>query len=276
MRLLVTIPTVFLGVTSFGQITLEHTYLQGSSMMLGYADPSRQFFMVNLEELGHTYVMVDRVNKVVNFYDLSHAPIGAISFAGGVVLNENVASDILYLSQHLFDLDDGVEFLYGNYYFDGSVVQGITQVFDDDGSVVFSANGAPLVKPNYHQQHFPIYATSQGTKLILSMANGDANVYSLAGTFTAGMTGVTQELTGFPFPNPTTSELYLPYTLPAGETNGIMEILGATGNIVRSLTVTNSESVLHLNTGTLASGTYLYRIRTASGILHGQRFLVAK
>lgn len=273
MRPILLFPIVLLGTPALGQITLEHTYEQGSSMMLGYSDPSRQFLMVNLEQRGHTYVIVDRVNRNLHFYDLDHNPSGSVSFASATVLNANVAVDILYISQHLFDLDDGVEFIHGNAWFDGAVVHASTQVIDDDGSIMFSADGSPLVKANFHQQQYPIYSTPQGTKLILSMPNGDANVYSLAGTFTAGVTGVVEELSAPPYPNPTTNDLYLPYTLPENEVSGTLEVLDALGNVVRSFNVNGTSKVLHIETGTLASGSYTYRILTASGPVHGLRFL---
>lgn len=264
---------LLIGVIANAQISLEQTYTQGSSMMLGYADPTRQFLMVNLEELGHTYVMVDRANRVVHTYGLDHAPIGAIPYTSTTVINASVPADILYISQHLFDLDDGVEFMYVNMYYNGSIVVGITQIVDDDGSIMFSSDGTPLIKPNYHLQQYPIYATPQGTKMILSMPNGDANVYSLTGEFSVGLAGMAEETSAFPFPNPASTGLHLPYALPPGSQTGTLEVLDLAGNVVHRYQVSSGSEFLYIPIDALSVGTYTYRILTASGAILGQRFV---
>ncbi len=264
---------ILTGVTANAQISLEQTYTQGSSMMLGYADPTRQFLMVNLEELGPTYVMVDRANQLVHTYGLDHSSLGVIPYSSTTVVNASVPEDILYISQHLFDLDDGIEFMYVNMYFTGSIVVGITQIVDDDGSVMFSSNGTPLIRPNYHLQQYPIYATPQGTKMILSMPNGDANVYSLAGEFSVGLAGMAEETSAFPYPNPASTGLHLPYALPPGSRTGTLEVLDLVGNVVGQYQVSSGSEFLYIPIDALSAGTYTYRILTANGAVSGQQFV---
>lgn len=264
---------ILTGVTANAQISLEQTYTQGSSMMLGYADPTRQFLMVNLEELGPTYVMVDRANQLVHTYGLDHSSLGVIPYSSTTVVNASVPEDILYISQHLFDLDDGIELMYVNMYFTGSIVVGITQIVDDDGSVMFSSNGIPLIRPNYHLQQYPIYATPQGTKMILSMPNGDANVYSLAGEFSVGLAGMAEETSAFPYPNPASTGLHLPYALPPGSRTGTLEVLDLVGNVVGQYQVSSGSEFLYIPIDALSAGTYTYRILTANGAVSGQQFV---
>lgn len=158
-------------------------------------------------------------------------------------------------------------------YFTGSIVVGITQIVDDDGSVMFSSNGTPLIRPNYHLQQYPIYATPQGTKMILSMPNGDANVYSLAGEFSVGLAGMAEETSAFPYPNPASTGLHLPYALPPGSRTGTLEVLDLVGNVVGQYQVSSGSEFLYIPIDALSAGTYTYRILTANGAVSGQQFV---
>lgn len=133
--------------------------------------------MVDLEASGMSYVEVDRANKEIKLYHLDHSLFKTVSYAN-VPLPANPITTVylMYISEHLFDQDDGLEFMY----LDPTPGTYLTQVYNEDGSLLLDEPGSqPLVLATVHNQQYPIYNTDQGTKLILSHTDGTARVYSL-------------------------------------------------------------------------------------------------
>src|SRR6185295_10623576 len=199
----------FLSLHAFAQITLEQTY-DSAGIYSDYYSPS-ELYVVNLEVDNDKYVVIDRIQKSVRLYNMNHTLWKTISFASAIdlVVDYNFQA-ILYISQHLFDLDDEIEFLYVDQYTLMSTC--VTQVINEDGSILFTANNqGPWVRVTAPQQQLPIYNTSAGTKMILSGADGydiNAYVYSLGGTLTTGLityhnTGQGELNISLPYPNPT-------------------------------------------------------------------------
>ena len=90
---------------------------------------------------------------------MNHTLQKTISFAGFPSLGSSI--NILCISENLFDMDSGIEFMYtgptgaDSYY---------TGIYNEDGSLIFSDTGAPIVKINTPLQQYPIYNTEYGTK----------------------------------------------------------------------------------------------------------------
>jgi hypothetical protein len=224
--------------------------------------------MVKLEVDNEKYVIIDRAAKTVNFYNLDHTFWKSVSFALATDLNPNhIVCDILYISQHLFDKDDEIEFMYVDQYFNMVTHYFITQIINEDGALLFSENGAPLIKINFQQQQLPIYNTSLGTKLILSMTNGDANVYSLDGYLSASILNNTSDefMLGVGYPNPSTESMTIPYSLPDNELNGTIKIYDSEGREVRSVSVNRNSTNITLPVNELGSGIYYYQLWTSKG-----------
>ena len=165
------------------QITLSCTHDSASTYnIFGTYAEMNQLLMIKFEISGERYVKVNRCGKVIEIYNLNHSLVKTISLTG-VTLANGVVGDILYLSETLFDTDPAIEFMYtvggGNYY--------ITNIYKENGSLIFSDTGSVMVYPNYEMQQYPIYNTSQGTIMILSYLNGQAKVFSLAGTLSANI-----------------------------------------------------------------------------------------
>jgi hypothetical protein len=266
-----------LAVNAKGQITLEHTYTSAGSLI---AFPNyQQLYITKLEVDGEKYVFVDRANKEVKFYNFNHTLWKTISYAGTIDLNSGSNTrDILYISQHLFDTDDEIEFLYDD--IDGLIA--VTQIVNEDGSILFTENDAgPWVKINFPQPQLPIYNTSSGTKMILSLGNGDANVYSLAGTLSSGIVAnpnseFNQLRTSFAYPNPTNSSTKIDYTLPNGITKGEIVFYDTQGKEVKRFNVDNTFNSLLVSTEDLQSGTYYYSLQTRQGVSGAKKLVTVK
>lgn len=263
--LLLTAAALHLQLPVKAQIELEHTYPDGGINLTG-----NQLFLLELEVSGWKYVLVDRQQDLVSFYHLDHSFWKSISYDMVTVLNTFPTSgEVFYISEHLFDLDDDIEFLYMDYYPQTEPIT-VTQIVDEGtGGLIFNVeNQAPWVHVNVHQQQYPIQNTPNGTKLILSGTSGTDNnayVYGLPGELTTGMAETWQaDRAGASlnlFPNPASAELTV--TLSSLDLAGNMEILSSDGQLQRAETLVAKSTTIPI--GELTTGAYICRVRARNG-----------
>ena len=267
------------------QITLEQTYPDAG---YNHSVQHDQFFLWNFEASGSKYVKIDRTAFAITLYNLDHTVYKVISYADAPTTTSTAY--VLYISEHLFDLDDDVEYLYSS--FGGSPSTLFTRVYDEDGTVLLNADSCSLfVYSTVHQQQFPIMNTPQGTKLILShWSEASARVYRLPGTLACsacddgvslGVGGgdhVTSTNTGdlFSYPNPAQENMIIHYELPDGVNEGELVISDSSGRTVLRRSVNSMASSATVNTAMLAAGTYMYHLYTAQGVVQGPKVLVVK
>ncbi len=254
-----------------GQFALEHVYPGGSySLAASNLMFANQLFLLELDVSGWKYVRIDRVARQIDFYQLDHTFWKSVPFDMATVLNPYAqAQDILYISEHLFDLDDGIEFLYTTVYYNGMEPPTcITQIVDEESAgLIFNvSNQYPSVKPNWHMQQYPIQSTPAGTKLILSAIQSDsAYVYGLPGDLSTELMetwGESRAQEGMSlFPNPSNSEVTV--LLATWRSNAPMEIISSDGHVVRTVTVTGTSTTIDITA--LATGPYHCRLRVEDG-----------
>ena len=260
------------------QLSLEHVYPNGSLSITPQFESPNQLFLWEFEVSGWKYVRIDRITRQIDLFHLDHTLWKSISFNMTTMLNPNVITqEILYISEHLFDLDDGIEFLYSNMY----VVSGIgstcvTQVVDEETSgLIFDVQDQyPGVKPNYHQQQYPIKTTSSGTKLILSgLLNDSAYVYALPGDLHIGMaqTGISSVASGdvLLYPNPTNTELTV--MIPLMFIGSNLEIFTSNGQLVKQVSI--SDKMLVVDISGMGSGHYVCRAIASDGTIVASSFV---
>tara|TARA_R110002072_G_scaffold256549_1_gene415414 strand:- start:352 stop:1191 length:840 start_codon:yes stop_codon:yes gene_type:complete len=260
------------------QITLDETYANAgfSGGILSW----QTLEVVRLELGGDKFVFRDNENKTLKFYNLDHSLWKSISYSGAIDVDPDYNSaNILYISQHLFDLDDEIEFMYVDV---GSDV-GVTQVVNEDGAFLFTANDqAPRMNGSVPQNQQPIYNTSGGTFMILSGANssdGNAYVYRLPGALQVGIEigSIGQMNDGSSlliYPNPTADEVRIDYALPQGEGSGVLIIYDSSGNEVKRLNIDRRVDHVNVLIGEFASGTYICNLQTVSGISTSSKLVV--
>ena len=241
------------------QFSLEHTYAgHGPGTML-----YTEVYVVHFETLGDRFVQVDKVDRAIRVMDIAHQIVQTIDLSGVPdASTEEGGRDVLYLSQHLFDLDDGIEFLYVTQSSPPLTI--ITSVINDDGSVIQSWNDeGPFVNPNSPQEQLPIFNTDSGTKLILAnRIAGAMNVYALPGELHVGITGSgNHDLISAPvhvYPNPTASEIVVDLPWSSAGKGSVLEILKVDGVVVlhRSL----SSGIERISLAPLSAGEYVYHV----------------
>ncbi len=284
-----------LASNSNAQLALEHTY--PSTGYFNATVPSssygaKRLYLVKLEQAGEKYVSVDCAAQTITFYNLNHSLYVTMSYSNVTLLGgfpntnyERVNADLLYISQNLFNKDNMIEVLYTNYRYNaGSGGTGtwtaVTHIVKEDGTIMFTATDeAPLVKPNYHNQFYPIYNTAQGTKLILSKTNGDAKVYSLGGTFsnaTANNNIYGNDVDMMLAPNPVESgeSVKLTYQLPAEISAAELKVFDESGKEIKSYKIGSDMNEIIVEPGELPAGIYYYSVISGSKTLGTKKSLV--
>jgi len=221
------------GMKMSGQIVFEKLY---DSASVSGPCATNQLMMIKFEVSGERYVRINRCGKTINLYNLNHVLLKTINMAA--VPTEpppyDKTYDVLYLSERLFNTDSKMEYMV-------CVAVGATyttMIYNEDGLQLFKENGVPGVKPNYHQQQYPVYNTSQGTKLILSYKNGDTKVFGLGGTLTTAIKRANEQITeegsfsvSTPAPNPNSGSSRVNYVLPENSPEGEIVLYDLQGKV---------------------------------------------
>ena len=280
MKNYILIALIAFSINANAQITLEHTY-DSAGVFFSNTGP-QQLYIVNLEVSGEKIVFVDRVDKLVRFYNLNHTPWKTISFSAATDLWPNInVQAILYISQHLFNTDDAIEFMYVDYTEAQDTM--ITQIINEDGSILFTVNQqAPAIITNVPQIQVPIYNTTSGTKLILSGLDGKAYFYVLPGTLTTAIAEANNNLIAVQqngefsnlYPNPSNGVVTLQYELPQGETEGELILYDLQGIEVKRYTVDNTFKDVLIDNTQLPAGTYFYQLISGKGIVGVKKMVV--
>lgn len=273
---------------SNGQIALEHRYDSASTG----SSPNDLLMIINFPVSGEEYVKINMTGKVIELYNLNHSFIKSISYAGFPQDYYNWPT-IMYLSQNLFTTDSKIDFMY--IYSDSvSLVGGgwgtiaNTLIYNEDGTLIFEADSlTPLVSPTFPNQQWPIYNTSQGTKMILShyLVNGigQGYVYSLPGTLTTSINEENNNLIAMQkgrvsnaYPNPNNGSTQIDYTLPPGVNEGEIVFYNLQGTEVKRFKVDRTFTTLLVSTKELAAGSYYYQLQTEGDSSGGKKMVVIK
>ena len=235
-------------------------------------------------------MQINKPAQTIKFYNLNHTLWKSISYSnvstniGPAPSNDKDFCSILYITQSLFNTDAKIEFMYTfSEYFsigDSGVYRAITQIVNEDDSILFTDTAAaPLVMPTWPNQYYPIYNTTDGTKMILSNVTGKAEVYSLRGTLTDNIAETNKKLLASlsnPYPNPNNGSAKIDYTLPPGVNEGEIVFYNLQGNEVKRFKVDKTFNTLLISTKDIAAGTYYYQLQTAGESSGGKKMVVIK
>ena len=257
------------------QVVFEHAYDSASTISSG--GTLNQLMLINFEVSGYQYVKINQWDKSISIYDINHSLLKTISVAG--FPSTTYQSDILYLSETLFNTDSKKEFMYSfhngssNYY---------TGIYNEDGTLIFSDTGLAAIRTSVPLQQYPIYNTPNGTKMILSYRNGQAKVFGLAGTLTTAVDRANTQLANNGAmlanarPNPTANTTTIDYTLPQDTNQGELVFYNTQGTEVKRFKVDNTFNSLLISTTDIAAGTYYYNLQISGNPSAAKKMVVVK
>jgi len=267
-------------ISARAQITLEQVY--DSSSTLNFCQGKQcQLIIVKFEVSGDKYVKINRCGKYISIYNMNHTLQKTISLANVPVGSSNIIGDIVYLSENLFNTDSKIEFMCTADL--ASTDTPYTNIYNEDGILIFSDTCFPAIRLNFLQQQYPIYNTSQGTKMILSYPNGQAKVFSLPGTLSTAIQEANGQLMQSQngnfsnlYPNPSNGSVTLQYELPKDEQQGELVLYNMQGTEVKRYKVDNTFKDVLIDNTQLPAGTYFYQLQTSKGAVGTKKMVVIK
>ncbi len=256
-------------------VTLEHEYHPGNIV-------SNYLYAAQLEVSGTKYVLFNSTNGILMLYNLDHSIFKTIS-----VPTTSIYNQIYYISEHLFDLDNGIEYML----FSGTTPAFI-KLYDEDGTLLWSESDCTppceVSTGGIDGRVKPIVNTDLGTKLIIHVqdtiaGNGHYSkikVYNLLGTLTSAMEKVNDPLLQSSemnlYPNPSNEKVTIQYQLPQGEKTGAIILYDIYGKEIRKYKVDDTFNDILLDNSTLLSGTYFYQLITSKGAMGSKKMVVVK
>jgi len=238
---------------AFGQINLESTYNYSGSY-------------TNLRSSGDKFFIMDVASSQCRIYNTNHSIWKTINLS---VPSGNYLYDIKHISENLFTNDNTLCLAYVYYYYDE-----VNQFYTFNARII-KENGTELLFIPGCQYLNVVNTSTSGTKLVAysydysqTIYTVTTRVYSLPGTITSTAEGesVLPLLSDLPaFPNPASTQVTIPYTLPAGSAPAILRLINQSGQIVKETTILPENNKFILNVQGMKAGVYLYRIEAASG-----------
>jgi hypothetical protein len=218
-----------------------------------------------LESVGEVYYSMDVINKQCHIYRMDHSLYKSIPIPApeGYYL-----SDVQFVTETLFNQDALVELVYSytryvptttSYYYTYE-----TRLINENGTIIETWPGAGytnVIETPGHGKKFLVYEYNYSVIPYRTYTH----VYSLPESGINAMQGTVQPRTSpLPYPNPADQLIHIPLLFPSGDSEGTLELFDLKGSLILAYPVTDSEPHVILPTAHLASGTYLYSLRTAT------------
>jgi hypothetical protein len=247
------------------QPQLEHSYSISTSIC-------------SLEEAGDKYFSMDVNGKKCDIYNLDHTLFRSVSLT---VPPDHYLYNIQFVSQHLFNQDDLIEFVYiyskynpteYSYYYTYETV-----VINENGTEILKIPGAghsELVETEEGKRKFLVYVYD----FFQVPATTTTQVYSLPDAIQDPLKsgGVRNRFRlGNPWPNPSGGTINIPVKLPPDVDKGELILYNIQGQEVLRKAVEGQDELLILPGNVLIPGVYQYGLKHKNGQSEGKRFVIS-
>lgn len=230
--------------------------------------------VVEFETLGYKYYLMDVPNGQCRIYNMDHSLLKTI--------NCNVPAnfylyDIKFLTEKLFDNDAGIELFCTFYKYNASpeYYEYDSKIINEDGSQLTFIDGALY---NY------INKTGENTYKLFSYCYDFSvwpekvwtNIYNLPGTpvVSAFLQNETPDFNLKAFPNPTSGQLKVAYSLPPEVREGTLFLFDNSGRLIQKFIIDNHTDHLLLNVSDYKSGVYHYFVEYGNKRSASQKVVV--
>ena len=241
----------------FAQINLEHTY-----------DQSGTFTRLSIS--GDKFFVMDVVNNRCVIYNTDHTTWKTINLP---VPANNYLYDVKYLSENLFTTDNGLCLAYVYYQYDetNQYYTFNAKIIRENGTVIATIPGCQYLNAyNTENQGSKLVAYSYDYSIVLYTTT--TRVYSLPGTMTAtSEQGDYSFAPSLPaFPNPASTEVTIPYSLPSGANPARLILTNAAGQMIREVRINANEQQYILDIQGIPAGVYFYTIDAGENSIAGK------
>lgn len=241
---------VLLSVNASAQITPETTYTFSGTYTF-------------LPSFGNKFYVMDVGNSQCKIFNTDHTLWKTFNLSVPV---NNYLYDIRYVSEGLFTNNTSIclAYVYYNYNETGQYYTFNARVVNENGTILLNVPGC---------QYLYVHTLYDGsTKLVTYSYDNSVwpstiltGVYSLPGQlFTSMDENQKSDLQPAAFPNPARMEINIPYTLPEGINEGIIELIDASGETIYRFPIKSNTGNMVIPTASLPRGNYLYFIEAES------------
>lgn len=251
-KILFILGILFIGISSKGQITLEHTYtFSGTFTQLAIS--------------GDKFFVMDVGLSQCRIYNTNHSLWKTINLS---VPANNYLYDIQYISENLFTTDNSLCLVYTYYSYDATNLYYTytTKVVKENGTVLLTLPGC--------QYYYATTLTDGHTKFItysydysVSPYTVATSVFDIPGTLVLSMSEKddTESPTQLKaFPNPVSNRLTIMYDLPFGIESAILTVTDLQGRMISNYPVQGNTNRLDLQVSQLPDGVYFYTIHSGN------------
>jgi hypothetical protein len=259
-----TIAFLFIAITSKSQIVLEQTYTNG------------EMHLANLTQSGYKYYTLDRINYKIILYNTNHSIFQTINLTPPPTGYEYILG-YNSLSDNLFNADNLIEFVM-TYRKTSSPYNTMGYVFDENNTVLL--NIGRCIVPSIIN-----VGGNYKLKTPRNPAQDTTLIYSLPGSLPCdpcgGPAGIiknsnTSNTLPNAFPNPSSSQISIPYVFTNNETVGKICVYDVNGKMIKEFKVDNKFETLILDTQEFTAGTYYYNLTTDNGVSSAKKIIVIK
>lgn len=263
-RLIYTSFFLALTITLSAQLTLDKRYDLSASV-------------VKLETSGYKYYSMDVPNSECKIYNLDHSVFKTISCPTPTA--NHYLADINYISENVFDNDDGIELVYtyykyvptqSSYYYEYD-----SKIINEDGTVIQTIDGARYIyinqtDENTHKLFVYCYDYSVFPEIVWT------NIYNLQGAPLAAtlLDNNSPETWIKAYPNPASQKVKVAYSLPENINTGNLYLFDNNGRAVEQFVVDNHTEYLELNISEYKSGIYHYFIEYGNTKTPSKKLLI--
>lgn len=236
------IATISISNFSFGQVTLEHSYSNPSSV-----STDDLFFTFNSEN-GLNYYTFNRITNVVQIYNENH--ILSNTFTAPIPASFSVENIIV--TDKLFNTDSNFEFIF-------------TLTGSNNAKKILLVNDNGIQIQEFNDRYFAkiVKNNSGAYKLVVKNIPADIiDVYALPGTLSINQQNIMSN-TIVAYPNPTSNTINISnrYT---NNSNKTLEVFDISGKKVIEQKISDNNEIINLDVSDLSSGIYIYKINGVS------------
>lgn len=235
---------------AFGQITQEASF-----------DFSGTY--IKLANSGDKFYVMDVANSQCRIYNTDYTLWKTINLT---VPANNYVYDIRLLSEGLFTNTNELCLAYVYYYYDDVNLYYTfnMKVIKENGTVLLSVPGC---------QYVNVYKTQSGAAKLVTYSydysivlyTTTTKVFSLPGTITSAPEIDIPDKQPLPaFPNPASSLITIPYSLPLDAGNAVISLINLNGQVVAERNLLNQTGKVTFDVNGFPKGMYLYKISTAN------------
>ncbi len=242
-----------ISTSTFGQATFEHSYSTSST------DDEADYTILSLgithafyTNSGLHYYTFNNATNVIEIFDSNHSSIQSITFP-------ETPNKIIYLTDKLFNNDDGLEILYST--FNNSTITSDIKLINEQGIIIQTISNkryARIFKSD--ENSFKLSVSGIG---IPSPGGStyqlDFDIYSLSGTLSLLQQEDYLKNSFIGYPNPAESYINISNKLASGE-KGVLEIFDVNGKKVIEKNVIGGNNEIILDVTELSNGVYIYKL----------------